>query len=194
MTTPSPSPRTRTPRPSLPAFLAATMLLAGCAHNPPGVGGVAGTAPAPGVFWRPPRREPAPQEAGPLAQIPPGMRERVQQLKLSDVVDIALRNNTATSAAWAQARAAAAAYGAARGLYYPSVTFDGSVTPLRKAPFSAGAGGTQRTYGPALNLSWLLLDFGARGGAIGEAREALLAADWTHNAVIQDVVLGVQSA
>src|SRR5437870_288458 len=37
-------------------------------------------------------------------------------------------------------------------------------------------------------------ELGGRSGSIGEAREALLAADWTHNAVIQNVVLGVESA
>jgi hypothetical protein len=31
--------------------------------------------------------------------MPPDLAERVSQLKLSDVIDIALRNNTATSAA-----------------------------------------------------------------------------------------------
>jgi outer membrane protein len=145
------------------------------------------------VFWTPPRAERAAPEAAPPAQIPPGVMERVQQLKLTDVVDIALRNNTATSAAWAQARAAAASYSAAQGEYYPTLTLDGAVTPLRRAPFGGG-GVTQRSYGATLSLSWLLLDFGTRGGSIGEAREALLAADWTHNAVIQDVVLGVESA
>src|SRR2546427_4482835 len=41
--------------------------------------------------------------------------------KLADVIDIALRNNTATSAAWADARAAAASYGAAKGQRYPTI-------------------------------------------------------------------------
>ena len=170
------------------------MVLASCAHNPPGVGGVAGTAPAPGVFWTPPRVERAAARPAPFAEIPPGMMERVQQLTLSDVVDVALRNNTATSAAWAQARAAAARYGAARGQYFPTVTLDGSVTALQTAPAPNRSLSVERYYGPTLNVSWLLLDFGARGGSIGEARDALLAADWTHNAVIQDVVLAVESA
>ena len=175
MTTPSPSPRASTPRPRVrpplrarvAALVATAGLLGACSHP--------GTAPAPGVFWTPPHAERAAPQAPPPPQIPPDVIARVHQLTLTDVVDIALRNNTATSAAWAQARSAAAAYGAARGQYYPTVTLDGSVTPLRRAPFGAGAGGTQRSYGPTLSLSWLLLDFGARGGSIGEAREALVA-------------------
>src|SRR5882762_10250637 len=99
MTTPPPSPRTTTPRPRLRAFLATAGLLGACAHP--------GTAPAPSVAWTPPQSERSARQAPPAPQIPPDVAERVQQLKLTDVVDIALRNNTATRAAWAQARSAA---------------------------------------------------------------------------------------
>ena len=43
----------------------------------------------------------------------------------------------------------------------------------------------QQFLNPTLNLSWLLFDFGGRSGSVGVAREALLAADWTHNATLQ---------
>jgi outer membrane protein TolC len=115
-------------------------------------------------------------------------------LKLTDVLDVALRNNTATSVAWAQARAAAAAYGSTRGQYYPTIDLEGSATAIQTSPSGGRVAVQQQFYGPTLNLSWLLLDFGGRGGSIGEAREALLAADWTHNAVIQDVVLETETA
>jgi len=161
-------------------------LLGGCAHP--------GTSTAPGVFWTPPHAERVKPQEAPTPQIPPEVLERAQQLKLSDVVDVALRNNTATSVAWAQARAAAATYGAARGQYYPTLTLDGAATALQTSPSGGRVAVKQQFYGPTLNLSWLLLDFGARGGSIGEAREGLLAADWTHNAVIQDVVLETETA
>src|SRR2546426_746653 len=96
---PARSPRAR-------ALAALALTLGGCLSNPPGVRGVAGTAPAPNVFWTPP----------------------------------------------------------------------------------------QQLYGPTLNASWLLFDFGVRSGSVAGAREALLAADWTHNAVIQNVVLDVETA
>jgi len=166
--------------------VAAAGLLGACSHP--------GTAPSPGVFWTPPPRQERGAPQAPPPEIPPDVIARVQQLTITDVVDVALRNNTATSAAWAQARAAAASYGAARSQYYPTITLDGSVTTLKTAPFGGRVTAQQQFYGPTLNLSWLLLDFGARGGSIGEAREALVAADWTHNAVIQDVVLAVESA
>src|SRR5881628_673280 len=157
--------------------------LAACLPNPPGVRGVAGTAPAPNGFWTPPP-----------PTLPPDLAGRIAQLRLADVIDIALRNNTATSASWADARAAAASYGAAQGQYYPTLQVDGVATAVR----TVGSGGQtavrQQFYRGTLSLSWLLLDFGGRSGAIGEAREALLAADWTHNATLQGVVLDVQQA
>src|SRR5439155_17844990 len=96
--------------------VAASAVLLGC--GTPGVRGVAGTAPAPNVFWTPPRQPAA--RVAPPPELPPDLAGRVAQLKLTDVIDIALRNNTATTAAWADARAAAATYGVAEGQYYPT--------------------------------------------------------------------------
>jgi len=45
-----------------------------------------------------------------------------------------------------------------------------------------------------LNLSYLLFDFGGRSGDVGTARNALLAANFTHNATLQSVVLQIQTA
>src|SRR2546425_5946565 len=94
-------------------------LAAACGPNPPGVRGVAGTAPAPNVFWTPPREQPAHSDTTHAAPaLPPELAQRVQGLQLTDVIDIALRSISATAAAWADARAAAATYGAARGHDY----------------------------------------------------------------------------
>jgi len=167
--------------------------LVGC--GTPGVSGVAGTAPAPQVFWTPPREQTAAvHPAGTPSQVPADLAARVQELRLADVVDIALRSNSATGAAWAQARAAAASYGSARGQYFPTVSFEASATTLKTAPFGGRVAAQQKYYGPTFTGSWLLLDFGERSGSISEAREALLAADWSHNAVIQDVVLAAEAS
>ena len=180
--------------------IATSALLLGC--GTPGVRGVAGTAPAPNVLWTPPRPPPPPPPGQPAAahaalppELPPDLAARIAQLRLTDVIDIALRNNTATSAAWADARAAAATYGAAKGQYYPTIALNGAVTAIRRTVSQAGQQAVeQQFYAPTLNLSWLLLDFGGRSGSVGAARAALLAADWTHNATLQTVVLAVEQA
>src|SRR6266480_428832 len=172
------------------------LALSGCLSNPPGVRGVAGTAPAPNVRWTP-LRERASRDtiaAVPAPALPADLAQRIQALTLADIVDLALRKNTATAAAWADARAAAATYGAARGQYYPTLTADLNATAVKTAATAGRVSVQQQLYGPTLNASWLLFDFGTRSGSVGGAREALLAADWTHNAVIQDVVLQVETA
>jgi outer membrane protein TolC len=113
---------------------------------------------------------------------------------MADVVDLALRNNPTTQESWQTARAAAMALGSARGEYYPTINGSVDVTRLQTVPSQGRAAVTQTTYGPSATLSWLLLDFGGRAGRIGQAREALFAADFTHNATIQNVVLQVESA
>src|SRR6266700_2754073 len=173
--------------------IATAALLVGC--GTPGVRGVAGTAPAPNVLWTPPpTRQPAAAPAAPALDLPPELAGRIAQLKLTDVIDIALRNNTATSATWADARAAAATYGAAKGQYYPTIALGGTVQAIKRIASGGVGAAKQQSYGPSVNVSWLLLDFGGRSGSIGATREALLAADWTHNATLQSVVLAVEQA
>jgi len=170
--------------------------LAGCAPGLPGPGGGAPAASsAPHVPWTPPAPTAAPPAPPPAAgQVPPELAQRLKQLTAADVVDLALRNNPTTLEAWANARAAAAAYGASRSAYFPEVDASASVTRVKTAATAGRVAVTQTNYGPSATLTWLLLDFGGRGGAIEAARQALISADWTHNAAINDVVLQSQVA
>ena len=170
--------------------------LAGCAPGLPGPGGGAPAASsAPHVPWTPPAPTAAPAAPAPATgQVPPELAQRLKQLTAADVVDLALRNNPTTLEAWANARAAAAAYGASRSAYFPEVDASASVTRVKTAATAGRVAVTQTNYGPSATLTWLLLDFGGRGGAIEAARQALISADWTHNAAINDVVLQSQVA
>jgi outer membrane protein TolC len=98
---------------------------------------------------------------------------------LEQIIDVALRNNPVTRTAWFTARAAAANVGAKRAEYFPSLDLDANVTRQKQTAVGGRFVTLQTTYGPSLNLSWLLFDF---------------AADWTHDAVIQNLVLQVEVA
>jgi len=176
------------------AAAVATLLLSSCAPPLPGPGGGApAAAPAPHAKWTPPQGAAAPAPA-PAPGVPPDIAARIQRLTMGDVVDLALRGNPATAQAWANARAAAAAYGASKSAYYPTLDADVSLTGIKTAATSGRVAVSQTVYGPSATLSWLLWDFGGRSGAVESARQALLAADWTHNATIADVVLQAQVA
>jgi len=168
-------------------------LAAACVHNPPArLGGAPATAATPAVPWTP-----APRQTGPLPEpaVPDSFTGRLSALGLADVVDLSLQHNPQTIAAWRSARAAAAGASAAWAAYLPQVSAEISGGPSKVVSSSPGRLPTNRlTYGPSVSLAWLLLDAGGRGGAIESARQSLYAADFAHNAVLQDVMLQAEAA
>jgi len=178
-------------------LIVGVLLSAGCVGTP-SVGGVAGTAPAPNKEWSPPA---PPRDTLPStpSSLPADLASRVSTLTLGDVVDLALRNNPETQISWANARSAAAAYGGSKGLYYPTIDAQIGVNYLKSSPTFTNDSVlrpslTQTNYGPTFSVSWLIADLGGRAGTIESARQALIAANWTHNATLQNVVLEVESA
>ncbi len=154
------------------AICCAALLLAGCASNfdhP-------STAPSPSIPWVP-------------SVVPRAIAERVTPaidtpLTLDRAIDIALTNNPNTRAAWLEARQALENLGSARSALLPGIDAGGAVNRTQHAT----------TYGPSLALTYLLFDFGGRAANIEQAREALIAADYTHNQILQDVVLRTERA
>ena len=136
----------------------------------------------------------APVGTGPTIPVSADLISRIQQLTLTDVVDLALQNNPATRASWFQARAAADVLGSARGRYFPTIDASGSASRIRSPSTTTRPGGTRTEYGPSVSLNFLLFDFGARGGVVERARQNLFAADFNHNATLQNVVLQAEAA
>lgn len=173
-------------------FIGLPFLSLGCVGTP-SVRGVAGVPPAPNAEWAPPPNQrnagtPAPQA------IPADLEQRLPRLTLAEVVDLGLRNNPETRLSWANARAAAAAYGSERGAYFPTIDGDITATRLKTVASQGRSAVTQSVLSPSLSLSYLLFDFGGRSGNVGAARNALLAANYTHNSTLQGVVLQIQTA
>lgn len=165
------------------------LVIIGCAPGLPGPGGGArAVAPRSGEIWAPDRVDrdlpPSTPPEMPSAEV----LARRNALTLTDVIDIALHNNPTTRISWSNARAAAARLGAARGDYLPTAQVDLRANK-QQTPGTGGTGVvTQETQSASGSFTWLLFDFN-RGPSIGAARSALIAADWTHNAAVQDVVL-----
>jgi outer membrane protein len=177
------------------ATLACVLAAAGCAHVTPDRSIASSVAPAPAIPWTPPPA--ARLEETSLRkklEIPEEYLKPGTTLSLAQLVDVALRNNPRTREAWHFARAAAAEVGAKRSEYFPVVELDGSITRQKTTAVGGQFTYLQTTYGPAASLNWLLFDFGGRAGDVAEAQAALYAADWGHNAAIQDVVLSVAQA
>src|ERR1041385_7247458 len=144
-------------------------LFVACAPSPGG--GSRSVAPTSGSSWDPRGIDRAEVPPAPPAVATPDLIARRNALTLIDVVDVALQNNPTTRISWANARAAAARLGAARGGFLPTATVDLRATKLQ----TAGTQGTnqvqQQTYGITGSFTWLLFDFN-RGADIGAAPHA----------------------
>ena len=165
--------------------------------GPPSVNGAPGAPPAPNVPWKAPagaiKPEPLITAATALA-VPPDLEQRIQQLALADVVDLALRNNPATRASWAQARASADLLGSARGQYYPAINGAATLARIQSPATGTRPAGTRTETAPTITLTYLLADFGGRSGSIERARQTLFAASLSHNATLQNTVLQAEAA
>lgn len=117
-----------------------------------------------------------------------------EPLDLVELIDIALENNPSTRQTWADAKAAQAELKQAQSDLYPSLTITGEIERQRILSTQAANKKNQLQYGAAGKITYLLLDFGGRGADIGEAYQALLAANFQFNQKIQDLLLDVEKA
>src|SRR5215470_10056087 len=116
---------------------------------------------------------------------------------LPALLDVALRDNPDTRAAWENARAAAARYGRSLAPYYPTVRAQAEVSPNERFLKESDTGTLtihEDRYEPRVELTYTLLDFGRRAQSAELARQRLLAANFTFNRRLQDVVFDVERA
>ncbi len=175
---------------ALPALAAAAVIL-GCATA--GHGRANKVAPVPESSARAvelPLPAARPPKAAPT--IPERLLQPEANFTLADIVDVALQNNPLTRTSYLQARSAAANLGSKRAAYYPALDATVIATRAKQSALGGSFNYLQNTYGPSMTLNMLILDMGGRSADAEEARMGLLAADWTHNATIQNVILGVQ--
>jgi outer membrane protein TolC len=174
--------------------LAVVLTSLGCTISPPKVQNVPATSPALTVAWVPPVSVvQKPAKTGltvPLEQI----QNKLSKFTLANAVNVALQNNPATRIAWADARAAAARYGSARGAWYPKVDLNGTLLYAKDITTKEQPSGSIKDISATASLSYLLFDFGGRSAVVEESRQFLLAADWTQNAVMQNTVLQAEVA
>ena len=137
---------------------------------------------APSSFW-----------SGPAGPSPcPDAATVSDTLRLVEAIDLALCNNPRTRQSWAIARQAAAEVGVAQSARLPTVD---ALVELERREVRNVENPQGFTLLPAsVGFSWLLFDFGGRDAAIALAAESLAAANWTHNATLQTVMLDAITA
>ncbi len=126
--------------------------------------------------------------------LPPEIERDGLQVTLPQVIDMALRNSPLTRASWLAAHSAAAEVGSKSAAWWPKINLSANGTRQRQSAGSGQSVFELTSYGPGVDLSFLLFDFGGRQAEIDDARATLLAADWQHNQAVQDLVLSVERA
>jgi outer membrane protein TolC len=127
---------------------------------------------------------------------------------LPELIDIAERTNPETRIAWERARQAAATVGLSQSAYFPYLIasagagYERAFVPfpsLTQGPgptdVSISGGGTLTTEAvgerAAMDMKWLLFDFGERKAVRTMSKEGLMAANVGFNAVHQQIVFAV---
>ena len=155
-------------------------------------------SPAPSSYWRAPNlgRYVDVLKSTETARIDPERR-----YALPELIDLAQRTNPETRVAWEGARRAALAVGLVESEYFPVLAisvlggYQNTAVPVPTTVASDGFFRLELLQAvPALNLRWLLLDFGRRGNAWDAAKERLLAANLGFNRQHQQVAFAVQRA
>ena len=137
---------------------------------------------APSSFW-----------SGPAGPSPcPDAAAMPDTLRLVEAIDLALCNNPRTRQSWAIARQAAAEVGVAQSARLPTV--DALIEIERREVRNVDNPQGFTLLPASVGFSWLLFDFGGRDAAIALAAESLAAANWTHNATLQTVMLDAITA
>jgi outer membrane protein len=115
---------------------------------------------------------------------------------LSELIDLAEVHNPATRFAWERARSEAAALGITRSELYPTLAAAALSQTQSTQVFFANRffGQTTQTFELALDLSYTLLDFGARSGRIDAARARLLSSNFAFNNTHRIVIYQVEQA
>ncbi len=146
---------------------------------------------APETRWVPPA-DAVPPTATPVpsAGIEPGTLAN-RTVSLYEAIDVAFRNSPVTRQSWLLTQAAAADVGSRRSAYYPAVEADLSGVRQKQSALGGSVTTISTTYAPSVGLTWLLLDLGGRGADVEEAKRRLYAADFTHDATMNDLGLGV---
>jgi len=165
-------------------------LLQSCADGIPELNPYKQASPAPGEEWEPGVKE---REKAFILEELPAVPEELElqsdELTLAQLIDEALVQNPTTQQSWEDARAAAAAWAQARGLYYPRISGGANYGYSRGGGSASGIGAFNEQSGSiGATLNYLLFDFGGREAQVKAAKMALLNANWNQNQSIQNVI------
>lgn len=115
---------------------------------------------------------------------------------LAELIDLAESHNPDTQVAWQNAKARAQSVGVAQSALFPTITAVALARTFRQNDIYAGGfyRDTVGLFQPALNLDYLIFDFGGRSGTINAAKAEMFAADFAFNDTHRKIIYQVTSS
>jgi outer membrane protein len=109
---------------------------------------------------------------------------------LGELVEIAESHNPVTRVAWQSAKAKAESLGIAKSALYPVISAVALARTSRQNTLYADGfyRDTVGLFQPAIDLNYLIFDFGGRSGAIKAARADMFAADFAFNDAHREII------
>jgi len=115
-------------------------------------------------------------------------------LSLAECILIALQRNPQTRVAWQASRSSAFQVGQERSAYWPQVDLTGTVYRSDILEDRKKGESPRNTANAMFGVRYLLLDGGLRNARVRGAEAELMATNFQHNTVLQDVALAVELA
>jgi outer membrane protein TolC len=115
---------------------------------------------------------------------------------LAELIDLAETHNPATRVSWERARAQAAILGVTRSELYPTLAA-AALSQITRQEILFGNqffGQVLQDFQVALDLNYVMFDFGARSGRINAATAQLLSANFAFNDTHRQVIFQVQQS
>ncbi len=117
---------------------------------------------------------------------------------LTELIDLALKNNPQTRQSWENTRVARAVERQAESALYPQLNISATATREKQlangSPVNAPVKLNDFNYGPSAQLTYLLLDFGGRSSRIESTLQKVVEANSQYDQSLQDLILNVQTA
>ena len=151
---------------------------------------------APAVPERPWEDTPTIQPGISVQQPPAFVLDPSKIYTLSELVDVAERNNPETRVAWENAKARASDLGISKASLYPTLSALALADTNRSQLFLSPdfVRQTSGTFSPVLVLDYIIFDFGRRLQEVSISRSNLLAANFLFNDTHRKVIFQVMAA
>ena len=115
-------------------------------------------------------------------------------LSLAECILIALQRNPQTRIAWQASRSSAFQVGEERSSYWPQLDLTGSIARSDVLEDRQDLESPRNTASASFGVRYLLFDGGVRNARVRGAEAELMAANFQHNTILQDVALAVELA